>query len=45
MGVLEEFGKELGPPENLEELKRDYRDLSWQGLEKTWKNPISARLF
>ena len=45
LGVLEEFGKELGPPENLEELKEKVRDLSWQGLEKTWKNPISARLF
>ncbi len=45
LGVLEEFGKELGPHGNLKELKEDYHDLPWEDLEETWENPTSGRLF
>ncbi|CAD7781908.1 hypothetical protein DMNBHIDG_02840 [Candidatus Methanoperedenaceae archaeon GB37] len=43
LGVLEEFGKELGSPENLDELKKQFSDLAWDKLEDVWKKQTSNR--
>ena len=44
LGVLEEFGKELGSPENLDELEEKFPDLAWDKLEDVWKKQTSNRL-
>ena len=44
LGVLEEFGKELGSPENLDELKKEFPDLAWNKLENVWEKQTSNRL-
>jgi len=44
LGVLEEFGKELGSPENLDELEKEFPDLAWDKLEDVWKKQTSNRL-
>jgi len=44
LGVLEEFGKELGLPKNLDELKEQFSDLSWDKLEGVWEKQTSNRL-
>jgi len=44
LGVLEDFGKELGSPENLDELKKEFPDLAWDKLEDVWKKQTSNRL-
>ena len=43
LGVLEEFGKELGSPKNLGELKKQFSDLAWDKLEDVWKKQMSNR--
>ncbi len=44
LGVLEEFGKELGAPENLEELKERFQDLDWNKLKDVWGKKFSNKL-
>jgi len=44
LGLLKEFAKELGLPENYNELKDEYPNLKWNDLEKTAKIRTSNRL-
>ena len=45
LGLLEEFGKELGLPENFDALiKEKFPDLAWNKLKDVWEKQVSNKL-